>query len=294
MIFKGASTALVTPFNADFSVNKEKFIELIERQIAGGTQALVINGTTGEASTMTKEEKLDCLKLAIEVVARRVPVIAGTGSNNTTEALIATMAAEAAGADAAMLVTPYYNKTSQAGLIAHFTYVADRTDLPILLYAVPGRTSQPMTAETVIELAKHPRIVGLKDATGDAAYTMEILRQVHDPDFSIYSGNDDVVVPYMAAGASGVISTVGNLLPSPMQSMCAAAERGDWALARKIQYELLPTIQGVFAEPNPIGTKAGLNLLGLEVGSPRLPLVEMGESTRQKLAEALAAYEALL
>ena len=295
MIFKGSATALVTPFNEDFSVNKEKFVELIERQIEGGTQALVINGTTGEASTMSKEEKLECLNLAIEVIAHRIPVIAGTGSNNTQDALISTLAAQAAGADAVMLVTPYYNKTSQAGLIAHFTYIADRTDVPILLYAVPGRTSQVMTAETVIELAKHPRIVGLKDATGDAAYAMEILRNVlpFDPDFCIYSGNDDVVVPYMAAGADGVISTVANLLPSPMQSMCAAAERGDWALARKIQYELLPLIQGVFAEPNPIGTKGGLNLMGLKVGTPRLPLVDMGEGPRQQLAKALAAYEAL-
>lgn len=293
MIFKGSATALVTPFHPDFSVNREKFVELIERQIAGGTQALVINGTTGEAATLSKEEQLDCLKLAIEVVNHRIPVIAGTGSNNTAVALASTLAAQKAGADAAMLVTPYYNKTSQAGLIAHFTHIADRTDIPLLVYAVPSRTNQPLTVETMVELAKHPRIIGMKDATSDAAYAMDILRQVENPDFALYSGNDDVVVPYLAAGAAGVISTVGNLLPAPMQVICAAAERGDWALARKIQYELLPVIQVVFSEVNPIGTKGGLNIMNLEVGAPRLPLVEMGEATYKKLADAIAAYDAL-
>lgn len=293
MIFKGSATALVTPFHSDFSVNQEKFIELIERQIAGGTQALVINGTTGEAATLSKEEQLDCLKLAIEVVNHRIPVIAGTGSNNTAVALASTLAAQEAGADAAMLVTPYYNKTSQAGLIAHFTHIADQTDIPILIYAVPSRTNQPLTVETMVELAKHPRIIGMKDATSDAAYAMDILRQVENPDFALYSGNDDVVVPYLAAGAAGVISTVGNLLPAPMQVICAAAERGDWALARKIQYELLPVIQAVFAEVNPIGTKAGLNIMDLEVGVPRLPLVKMGDATYKKLADAIATYDAL-
>lgn len=293
MIFKGSATALITPFHSDFSVNKEKFIELIERQIAGGTQALVINGTTGEAATLSKEEQLDCLKLAIEVVNHRIPVIAGTGSNNTATALASTLAAQEAGADAAMLVTPYYNKTSQAGLIAHFTHIADQTDIPILIYAVPSRTNQPLTVETMVELAKHPRIIGMKDATSDAAYAMDILRQVENPDFALYSGNDDVVVPYMAAGAAGVISTVGNLLPAPMQVICAAAERGDWTLARKIQYELLPVIQAVFAEVNPIGTKAGLNIMDLEVGVPRLPLVKMGDATYKKLADVIASYDAL-
>lgn len=293
MIFKGSATALVTPFHSDFSVNQEKFIELIERQIAGGTQALVINGTTGEAATLSKEEQLDCLKLAIEVVNHRIPVIAGTGSNSTAVALASTLAAQEAGADAAMLVTPYYNKTSQAGLIAHFTHIADQTDIPILIYAVPSRTNQPLTVETMVELAKHPRIIGMKDATSDAAYAMDILRQVENPDFALYSGNDDVVVPYLAAGAAGVISTVGNLLPAPMQVICAAAERGDWALARKIQYELLPVIQAVFAEVNPIGTKAGLNIMDLEVGVPRLPLVKMGDATYKKLADAIATYDAL-
>lgn len=293
MIFKGSATALITPFHSDFSVNKEKFIELIERQIAGGTQALVINGTTGEAATLSKEEQLDCLKLAIEVVNHRIPVIAGTGSNNTATALASTLAAQEAGADAAMLVTPYYNKTSQAGLIAHFTHIADQTDIPILIYAVPSRTNQPLTVETMVELAKHPQIIGMKDATSDAAYAMDILRQVENPDFALYSGNDDVVVPYMAAGAAGVISTVGNLLPAPMQVICAAAERGDWTLARKIQYELLPVIQAVFAEVNPIGTKAGLNIMDLEVGVPRLPLVKMGDATYKKLADAIASYDAL-
>lgn len=293
MIFKGSATALVTPFHSDFSVNQEKFVELIERQIAGGTQALVINGTTGEAATLSKEEQLDCLKLAIEVVNHRIPVIAGTGSNNTAVALASTLAAQEASADAAMLVTPYYNKTSQAGLIAHFTHIADQTDIPILIYAVPSRTNQPLTVETMVELAKHPRIIGMKDATSDAAYAMDILRQVENPDFALYSGNDDVVVPYLAAGAAGVISTVGNLLPAPMQVICAAAERGDWTLARKIQYELLPVIQAVFAEVNPIGTKAGLNIMDLEVGVPRLPLVKMGDATYKKLADAIATYDAL-
>ena len=293
MIFRGASTALITPFHADFSVNWEKFAELIERQIEGGIQAIIINGTTGEASTLAKEERIDCLKFALDITNRRVPIIAGTGSNNTAEAVAATKAAQEAGADAALMVTPYYNKTSQAGLIAHYTHVADQTDIPILLYAVPGRTSQPMTAETVVELAKHPRIVGIKDATSDSAFAMDILRQVNNPRFALYSGNDDVVVPYLAAGAVGVISTIGNLLPAPMQAICAAAERGDWALARKIQFELLPVIQGIFSEVNPIGTKGGMNIMGLEVGLPRLPLVDMGKDTHAKLAQAIADYDSL-
>lgn len=290
MIFKGSATALITPFHEDFSVHKEKFVELIERQIAGGIQALVINGTTAEASTLSFQERTDCLQTALEVIQGRVPVIAGTGSNNTIDALAATIAAQEQGADAAMLVTPYYNKTSQAGLIAHFTYIADRTNLPILLYAVPSRTGQPMDVETVLELAKHPRIVGLKDATGNATYLMDILRQVENPDFAVYSGNDDAILPYIAAGASGVISTVGNLFPSQVEALCQLAFSGEISRAQKAQYDLLPVIHGVFAEVNPIGTKGGMNLLGLEVGSPRLPLVPMGKATYQNLESVLKTY----
>lgn len=290
MIFKGSATALITPFHGDFSVNKEKFIELIERQIAGGIQALVINGTTAEASTLSAQERTDCLRTALDVIKGRIPVIAGTGSNNTADALEATLAAQELGADAAMLVTPYYNKTSQAGLIAHFTHIADRTNIPILLYAVPSRTGQPMEVETVVKLAQHPRIIGLKDATGNAAYLMNILRQIDDPDFAVYSGNDDVILPYIAAGASGVISTVGNLFPSQVEALCQFAFQGDLALAQEIQYDLLPVIDGVFSEVNPIGTKGGLNLLGLKVGQPRLPLVPMGETTYQNLKSVLESY----
>ena len=291
MLFQGSATALVTPFHSDFSVNREKFIELIERQIAGGTQALVINGTTGEASTLSKQERLECLTLALQVVNKRIPVIAGTGSNNTAEALAATLEAEQAGADGAMLVTPYYNKTSQAGIIAHYTHIADQTKLPLLIYVVPGRTGQQVTVDTMVELAKHPQIVGLKDATGDVVYMMDILRKVSRP-FAVYSGNDDVVLPYMVAGASGVISTVANLFPAPMQQLCEAVCQGNIEQARKIQYDLLPVIQNVFSEVNPIGTKGGLNALGLEVGVPRLPLVSMGAETYQKLATAVAHYTA--
>ena len=289
MLFQGSATALVTPFHSDFSVNREKFIELIERQIAGGTQALVINGTTGEASTLSKQERLECLTLALQVVNKRIPVIAGTGSNNTADALAATLEAEQAGADGAMLVTPYYNKTSQAGIIAHYTHIADQTKLPLLIYVVPGRTGQQVTVDTMVELAKHPQIVGLKDATGDIVYMMDILRKVAKP-FAVYSGNDDVVLPYMVAGASGVISTVANLFPAPMQQLCEADSQGNMEQARKIQYDLLPVIQNVFSEVNPIGTKGGLNALGLEVGVPRLPLVSMGKETYQKLATAVAHY----
>ena len=289
MLFQGSATALVTPFHSDFSVNREKFIELIERQIAGGTQALVINGTTGEASTLSKQERLECLTLALQVVNKRIPVIAGTGSNNTADALAATLEAEQAGADGAMLVTPYYNKTSQAGIIAHYTHIADQTKLPLLIYVVPGRTGQQVTVDTMVELAKHPQIVGLKDATGDIVYMMDILRKVAKP-FAVYSGNDDVVLPYMVAGASGVISTVANLFPAAMQQLCEAVSQGNMEQARKIQYDLLPVIQNVFSEVNPIGTKGGLNALGLEVGVPRLPLVSMGKETYQKLATAVAHY----
>lgn len=290
MIFTGSATALITPFNPDFSINDAKFIELIERQIEGGTQALVINGTTGESATLSEQERLHCLKLAIKTVNRRVPVIAGTGSNNTQTAVSATQIAAESGADAAMLVTPYYNKTSQAGLIAHYRYIAQRTKLPLILYSVPGRTSQPMSVDTVLELAKEPNIIGLKDATGDITYAMELVQRLNNNEFALYSGNDDLVLPYYAIGAHGVISTVANLFPAPFQALCAAAEKGDWQTAKQQQYALLPIIKQVFSEPNPIGTKGGLNALGLHVGMPRLPLVEMGSTTYQNLLNAIQHF----
>ena len=288
MIFEGTGTALITPFDSNSKVNFSKFKQLINMQISAGVQALIINGTTGEATTLSEKEQQECLKRTIKTVHGRVPIIAGTGSNVTEHALDKTLQAQIARADAAMIVTPYYLKTSQAGLIEHYTYIANNVEIPILMYHVPGRTGQVMTAETVIELSKHPRIVGIKDATGDIEFAKKIRKNT-DKDFAIYVGNDNQISLYMCdptVRANGVISVVSNMFPEQTQQICTS----DKKTATKLQKKILPVIDAVFEEPNPIGVKAGMNILGHGVGGHRRPLVEMADANQAQLELAINNY----
>lgn len=288
LIFKGAASAIVTPMNEDFSVNYEKFRELLEFQIKEGISALVVCGTTGESATLTHEEHIDVIKFAVEVVAGRVPVIAGTGSNDTAFALELSLAAQKAGADALLMVTPYYNKTSQAGLIAHFTYVADRVDLPIILYNVPSRTGVNIKPETYAELAKHKNIVAAKEANGDISALAKTI-SLCGPDFAIYSGNDDQIIPFLSLGGKGVISVLSDVAPKATEEMCQKFFRGDIEGAAKMQIEYLDLINNLFADVNPIPVKEALNIMGFEVGPCRMPLVAPSDAVKEKLTASLKA-----
>ena len=288
LIFKGAASAIVTPMNEDFSVNYEKFRDLLEFQIKEGISALVVCGTTGESATLTHEEHIDVIKFAVEVVAGRVPVIAGTGSNDTAFALELSLAAQKAGADALLMVTPYYNKTSQAGLIAHFTYVADRVDLPIILYNVPSRTGVNIKPETYAELAKHKNIVAAKEANGDISALAKTI-SLCGPDFAIYSGNDDQIIPFLSLGGKGVISVLSDVAPKATEEMCQKFFRGDIEGAAKMQIEYLDLINNLFADVNPIPVKEALNIMGFEVGPCRMPLVAPSDAVKEKLTASLKA-----
>jgi len=288
LIFKGAATAIVTPMNEDFSVNYEKFRELLEFQIKEGISALVVCGTTGESATLTHQEHIDVIRFAVEVVAGRVPVIAGTGSNDTAFALELSLAAQAAGADALLMVTPYYNKTSQAGLIAHFTYVADRVDLPIILYNVPSRTGVNIKPETYQVLSKHKNIVAAKEANGDISALAKTISLCGE-DFAIYSGNDDQIVPFLSLGAKGVISVLSCVAPAATEEMCQKFFSGDVAGAARMQIEYLELINNLFADVNPIPVKAALNIMGMGVGPCRMPLVEPSDSVKDLLKSSLAS-----
>ncbi len=288
LIFKGAATAIVTPMYDDFSVNYEKFRELLEFQIKEGISALVVCGTTGESATLTHQEHIDVIRFAVEVVAGRVPVIAGTGSNDTAFALELSLAAEEAGADALLMVTPYYNKTSQAGLIAHFTYVADRVNLPIILYNVPSRTGVNIKPETYAVLSKHKNIVAAKEANGDISALAKTISLCGE-DFAIYSGNDDQIVPFLSLGGKGVISVLSCVAPAATEEMCQKFFSGDVAGAAKMQIEYLDLINNLFADVNPIPVKEALNIMGYQVGPCRMPLVETSDAVKAQLTASLKA-----
>ncbi len=284
--FTGASVAIVTPFR-DGKVDYEKFGELIEFQIAGGTDCICVCGTTGEAATQTMEEHKEVIRYAVKKVAGRAKVLAGTGSNCTATALELSLDAEAAGADALLVVTPYYNKTTQKGLIQHYTYLADRVHTPIICYNVPSRTGLNMTAATYAELAKHPMINGVKEASGSLDLVAH-TRLLCGDEFNIWSGEDGQVVPIMSLGGKGVISVVSNVAPKLMADMCHAALDGDFATAAKLQIEqVTPLADALFMETNPIPVKEALNLMGMDVGELRMPLFPMGEENREKLRLAL-------
>lgn len=288
-IFTGAGVALVTPMNADGSVNFEKMKELIEFQLANDTDALIICGTTGEATTISDEDQIECVRFAKEVAAGRVPVIAGAGSNDTAHCIELAQACEKAGADGVLLVTPYYNKATQKGLILHYTAVAESINIPIILYNVPGRTGCNIAPKTVAELAKVKNIVAVKEASGNLSQVAEIAALV-GPDFDIYSGNDDQILPVLSLGGKGVISVLSNVAPKETHDMVAKFMDGDVQGAIKLQLDAIELISALFCEVNPIPVKTALNLMGYEVGACKLPLCDMEPKNLETLKTAMTNY----
>jgi 4-hydroxy-tetrahydrodipicolinate synthase len=274
-LFKGAGVAIVTPFNEKNEVDYDKLGELIEFQISNKTDSIIICGTTGEASTLTHEEHLECIKYTVKKVNKRVPVIAGTGSNCTDTAIYLSKEAQEHGADGLLVVTPYYNKATQKGLIGHFTAIANSVSLPIIMYNVPGRTGCNMLPQTVASLVKNvDNIVGIKEASGNIAQVAEIM-SLTQGNIYLYSGCDEMIVPVMSLGGSGVISVVSNILPRETHDMVAKYLEGDINTSRDLQLKYLPLINALFYEVNPIPVKAALNLMGYKVGSLRMPLTDM-------------------
>lgn len=288
-VFTGAAVALVTPFHADGSVNYDELARLIDDQIAKHTDALVIAGTTGEGSTLTEEEHIEVIRFSVEHTAHRVPVIAGTGSNDTACCIRLSKAAKEAGADALLLVTPYYNKATQRGLIAHYTLVADSVDLPIILYNVPSRTGMNIALDTIDTLANQKNIVAIKEASGNISFSAQVLERCGDR-IDVYSGNDDQTVPMMAIGAKGVISVLANVMPQETHDMAQACLDGDFAKASALHTKLLTLMNTLFIEVNPIPVKEAMNLMGQQVGPCRLPLCEMADNTRAKLLAELQKH----
>jgi len=288
LLFEGSAVALVTPFTND-GVNYEVLEELIEFQIENGTDAIVVCGTTGEPATMSDEEKKDVIRFTVEKVAGRVPVIAGTGSNSTRHAVELSMYAESVGVDGLLIVTPYYNKTTQRGLVAHYKTIAMTTKLPIILYNVPGRTGLNMTAKTVKELSKIENIVGLKEASGNFSQIAEIMKECRE-DLWLYSGNDDQVVPMLALGAVGVISVAANVIPHDMHKMVKCYLTGDVKKSCEIQLNAIDLIKALFCEVNPIPVKEAVRQIGFDVGKCRMPLVDMTEEGQMMISEALRRY----
>ena len=288
-IFEGAGVALITPMNEDGSVNYIKLEEILEEQIAGGTDCIIACGTTGEASTLTVEEHLDVIKRTIEIVNKRIPVIAGTGSNSTETAVEFSKEAQEYGADGVLVVSPYYNKATQKGLIQHFSAIANAIDIPVVLYNIPGRTGVNIEPETIAYMVNNvPNIVGVKEASGNFSNAVKTLRLC--PERDMYSGNDDQVVPLMSIGAKGVISVLSNVAPRQTHDMCQAALDGDFVKARKMQIEALDVVENLFTEVNPIPVKAAMNLQGKNVGPLRLPLTQMEKAHEDALAKAMKEY----
>ncbi len=281
-VFTGAGVAIVTPMDQTGAVNYSKLGELIEFQIENGTDAIIVCGTTGESPTLTHEEHLECIRYTVENVAGRVPVIAGTGSNYTEYAVELSKYAESVGADALLIVTPYYNKTTQAGLIRHFKYIADAVHTPIILYNVPSRTGLDIKPETYKELSKHPNIVATKEANGNISSIMETVALCGD-DLIIYSGNDDQIVPILSVGGKGVISVLSNILPQQTHDIVGNYLTGDIKGSLKLQLDLLPLANSLFTEVNPIPVKEALNLMGYDVGECRMPLAPIGEKNLEIL-----------
>ncbi|MCR4678294.1 MAG: 4-hydroxy-tetrahydrodipicolinate synthase [Lachnospiraceae bacterium] len=289
-IFTGAAVALVTPMNSDGSVNYDKLAELIEFQINGGTDAIVACGTTGEASTLTHEEHINVIRYTAEKVNKRVPVIAGTGSNSTETAIYLSVEAEKAGADALLLVTPYYNKATQKGLVEHFVKTAEAVKIPAILYNVPSRTGCNILPATVKEIARRAsNVVAIKEASGNISQVAE-LASIMDENFAIYSGNDDQIVPLLSLGGIGVISVLSNVAPKETHDIVASYLAGDVKKSTKLQLEAIDLIKSLFIEVNPIPVKTALNLMGMNAGPLRLPLTEMDGANVEKLKKSLTDY----
>ena len=286
-IFKGAAVAIITPMTETQEVNYEKLGELIEEQIAGGTDAIVICGTTGEASTLSHEEHLDAIKYTVEKVNHRIPVIAGTGSNSTETAIYLSQEAEKYGVDGLLLVSPYYNKATQKGLIAHFTAIADSVKVPVILYNIQGRTGVNIAPETIVYLFNNvENIVAVKEASGNIEQITEIIRICGD-DMPVYSGDDGLTYSILALGGAGVISVASNVVPKQMSELCSSYFCEDIKKAREIQFELLPLIKTLFVEVNPIPAKTALSYLGMIGPALRLPLTPMSDENKQKLINEL-------
>ncbi len=289
-IFKGAGVAIVTPFHEDGSINYEKFAQLIEDQIAGGTDAIIVCGTTGEASTLTHEEHLDLIRFCAEKVNGRVPVVAGTGSNCTKTAVYLSTEAEKYGVDGLLLVTPYYNKATQNGLYEHFKTVADSVKLPIILYNVPGRTGCNIMPETVVRLCTDvSNIVAIKEASGNIGQVVKLMALANGK-VDLYSGNDDQVVPLMSLGGKGVISVLSNVAPRQMHDICQKFFDGDVEGSMKEQLRAIELCNALFCEVNPIPVKTALNLMGKEVGPLHMPLSKMEPANVEKLKSAMLNY----
>ena len=289
-VFTGAGVAIVTPFKANGEVNYEKFAELIEDQIAGGTDAIIVCGTTGESSTLTHEEHLDVIRYCVEKVAGRIPVVAGTGSNCTETAIYLSTEAEKFGVDGLLLVTPYYNKATQNGLYKHFKAVADSVKVPCILYNVPSRTGCNIAPETAVRLCTDvENIVGIKEASGNISQIVKLMSMA-DGKVDLHSGNDDEIVPLLALGGKGVISVLSNVAPRQTHDICAKFFAGDVAGSAAEQFRAIPLCNALFCEVNPIPVKMALNLMGKEVGSLRAPLTDMEPENVTKLEKAMKEY----
>jgi len=289
--FSGSMTALVTPYR-DGQIDTDALDRLVEMQIAGGTSALVPCGSTGESATLSHAEHAEVVRLVVRMTKGRLPIIAGTGSNSTTEAIALTKAAKEAGADAALLISPYYNKPTQEGIYQHYRHIAEATRFPLIVYNIPGRTGSKIEATTIARLAELDEIIGLKEATGSLDEVQEVLRLCGDR-IEVYSGDDSLTLPVMAVGGCGVISVVANILPKESAAVTTAMLRGDLPKARELHFRLLPVIKALFLETNPIPVKAALSMMGHCRDELRLPLLPMTDGPRQKLRAALQAIGAL-
>ncbi len=282
-IFVGSAVALVTPFN-EKGVNFKKIEELVEYHIAHKTDAIVVCATTGEAPTLEDDDHKKALLTAVQTAKGRIPIIAGTGSNYTDHAIMMSQYAEEIGCDGVLLVTPYYNKTTQRGLYQHFKAIAESTSLPIILYNIPGRTAVNISLETYIALDKFPNIVGVKEATGDVALASRII---NNTELNVYSGNDDIIVPIMSVGGKGVISVVANIMPEETHNVCIDYLNGETEKSRKQFLSMLDLIDSLFCEVNPVPIKTAMNILGFDVGGVRLPLFEMEDKNIERLKNSL-------
>ena len=282
-LFTGAGVAIITPMHPDGSINFDKLGELLEFQIANGTDAIITCGTTGESATMTHEEHVEVIRYTVEKVGGRIPVIAGTGSNDTDYAIKLSQEAERLGVDGLLVVTPYYNKTSQRGLIRHYTMIADSVNLTIIVYNIPSRTGVTIKPETFAQLCKHPNIVADKEASGNISAVAQIKALCGD-DLAIYSGNDDQIVPILSLGGSGVISVLSNVCPKQAHDICQLYFDGKVTESAKLQLELLDLINALFMDVNPIPVKDAMNLMGMEVGECRMPLLTMDDQQKSALS----------
>lgn len=285
-MLKGSIVALITPFHEDGSVNYDKIRELIHWHIAEGTDGLCILGTTAETPALTVTERDRIVEVAVKAADKKIPVIVGSGSNNTLVAKEQSIKYEKMGADCLLVITPYYNKTNKAGMICHFNEVADAVSIPVIMYNVPGRTGCSLTYEALKELSQHKNIAGVKEASGDISFVTKIARLAGE-DFAIYSGNDDMIVPLMAVGGVGVISVAANVIPAEMHRLAEAYLNGNVELAKEIQLKYLEFINALFIETNPIPVKEAMNIMGMDVGKYRLPLYEMESGAREHLKNAM-------